>query len=74
VQHDKAIRQLERSEGRLIPEEFAYDNIPGLSNEVRQKVTRVRPHTLGQAPRIPGVTPAAIAVLDVCLSLTPEDV
>jgi tRNA uridine 5-carboxymethylaminomethyl modification enzyme len=74
VQQDKAIRHLERSEGRLIPEEFSYDNIPGLSNEVRQKLTRVRPNTLGQARRIPGVTPAAIAVLDVYLSLTPADV
>jgi tRNA uridine 5-carboxymethylaminomethyl modification enzyme len=74
VQQDKAIRQLEQSEGRLIPEAFAYDNIPGLSNEVRQKLTRVRPGTLGQARRIPGVTPAAIAVLDVYLSLAPANV
>jgi tRNA uridine 5-carboxymethylaminomethyl modification enzyme len=74
TQQDKAIRQLEHSEGRVIPETFAYDNIPGLSNEVRQKLTRVRPGTLGQARRIPGVTPAAIAVLDVYLSLAPANV
>jgi tRNA uridine 5-carboxymethylaminomethyl modification enzyme len=45
-----------------------------LSNEVWQKWTRVRPGTLGQARRIPGVTPAAIAVLDVYLSLAPANV
>ena len=56
------------SEGRQIPADFGYENIPGLSTEVRQKLTRVRPGTLGQAGRIPGVTPAAVAVLDVYLS------
>ena len=45
--------------------------IPGLSTEVKQKLARVRPETLGQAGRIPGVTPAAVAVLDVYLSLVP---
>ena len=69
LQQEKQIRQLEHAEGRQIPEAFTYEGIPGLSNEVRQKLTRVRPTTLGQARRIPGVTPAAIAVLDVYLSL-----
>jgi tRNA uridine 5-carboxymethylaminomethyl modification enzyme len=68
-QQDRQIKQLEGSGGRVIPEEFAYDGIPGLSTEVRQKLSRVRPLTLGQASRIPGVTPAAIAVLDVYLTL-----
>jgi tRNA uridine 5-carboxymethylaminomethyl modification enzyme len=43
--------------------------VPGLSNEASEKLGRVRPETLGQAGRIPGITPAAIAVLDVYLSL-----
>jgi tRNA uridine 5-carboxymethylaminomethyl modification enzyme len=68
-QQDRQIRRLVDSEGRLIPSEFSYEAIPGLSNEVRQKLTRVRPVTLGQAGRIPGITPAAVAVLDVYLSL-----
>jgi tRNA uridine 5-carboxymethylaminomethyl modification enzyme len=72
VQQEKAIRQLERSEDRHIPDGFEYQRIPGLSNEVRQKLSRVRPTTLGQARRIPGVTPAAVAVLDVYLSLAPS--
>ncbi len=69
AQQDRQIQQLKDSESRQIPEAFVYDGIPGLSNEVRQKLTRVRPATLGQAQRIPGVTPAAIAVLDIYLSL-----
>ena len=47
----------------------ALRGIPGLSREIRDKLERVRPATLGQAARIPGVTPAAIAVLDVYLSV-----
>ncbi len=70
VQQERQIRQLESGESRAIPEAFVYEGIPGLSNEVRQKLTRVRPTTLGQARRIPGVTPAAIAVLDVYLSMS----
>jgi tRNA uridine 5-carboxymethylaminomethyl modification enzyme len=44
--------------------------VPGLSREIQEKLERVRPVTLGQAARIPGVTPAAIAVLDIYLSLS----
>jgi tRNA uridine 5-carboxymethylaminomethyl modification enzyme len=69
AQQERQIRQLRESESRQIPTGFRYDGIPGLSNEVKQKLTRVRPETLGQAQRIPGVTPAAIAVLDIYLSL-----
>jgi tRNA uridine 5-carboxymethylaminomethyl modification enzyme len=57
------------SERRLIPEAFVYGSIPGLSREVGEKLARVRPATLGQAARIPGVTPAAVALLDVYLTL-----
>jgi tRNA uridine 5-carboxymethylaminomethyl modification enzyme len=69
AQQDRHVARLKDSELRQIPAEFAYD-IPGLSNEIRQKLTRVRPATLGQASRIPGVTPAAIAVLDVYLDIS----
>ena len=68
-QQERQVARLKDSERRAIPSGFAYDGIPGLSREVRQKLDRVRPETLGQAARIPGVTPAAIAVLDVYLSL-----
>ena len=68
-QQEKQIVRLKDSDRRVIPGSFEYDRIPGLSTEVRQKLGRVRPETLGQAGRIPGVTPAAVAVLDVYLSI-----
>ena len=69
AQQERQIDRLKDSERRQIPASFEFAGIPGLSTEVRQKLERVRPATLGQASRIPGVTPAAIAVLDVYLSL-----
>jgi len=68
-QQERQIERLKGSERRPIPEEFVFGGIPGLSREIRDKLDRVRPATLGQASRIPGVTPAAIAILDVYLSL-----
>jgi tRNA uridine 5-carboxymethylaminomethyl modification enzyme len=69
AQQERQIDRLRGAESRRIPAEFEFSQIPGLSTEVKQKLQRVRPETLGQAGRIPGVTPAAIAVLDVYLSL-----
>jgi tRNA uridine 5-carboxymethylaminomethyl modification enzyme len=69
AQQQRQMERLRSAEGRTIPVDFAYSDVPGLSTEIRQKLTRVRPATLGQAGRIPGVTPAAIAVLDVYLSI-----
>jgi tRNA uridine 5-carboxymethylaminomethyl modification enzyme len=69
AQQERQIDRLRDSEHRRIPHEFEFSGIPGLSTEVKQKLQRVRPATLGQAGRIPGVTPAAVAVLDVYLSL-----
>jgi tRNA uridine 5-carboxymethylaminomethyl modification enzyme len=69
AQQEKQVRDLQDSENRRIPNGFTYERIPGLSNEVRQKLIRVQPATLGQAGRIPGVTPAAVAVLDIYLTL-----
>jgi tRNA uridine 5-carboxymethylaminomethyl modification enzyme len=68
-QQSRHIERMRDSERRSIPEGFAYGTIPGLSREVGEKLERVRPSTLGQAGRIPGVTPAAVAILDVYLSL-----
>jgi tRNA uridine 5-carboxymethylaminomethyl modification enzyme len=61
--------KMQRSEGRLIPGAFLYKAVPGLSREVLDKLERVQPATLGQAARIPGVTPAAVSILDVYLSI-----
>ena len=56
-----------RQEETPLPANFDFNAVRGLSNEVRQKLTQVRPQTLGQAARIPGVTPAAISLLLVHL-------
>ncbi|HXP86802.1 MAG TPA: tRNA uridine-5-carboxymethylaminomethyl(34) synthesis enzyme MnmG [Bryobacteraceae bacterium] len=69
AQQHRQVERLKGAEERRIPSDFSYNDIPGLSIEVRQKLSRVRPVSLGQAGRIPGVTPAAIAVLDVYLRL-----
>jgi tRNA uridine 5-carboxymethylaminomethyl modification enzyme len=54
---------LQRDESLLIPESFAYSEIGGLSNELCGKLDRIRPRTLGQAGRIDGMTPAALALI-----------
>jgi tRNA uridine 5-carboxymethylaminomethyl modification enzyme len=69
TQQEKQMERLKDAERKSIPAEFEYRGIPGLSREVMDKLERVRPGTLGQAARIPGVTPAAIAILDVYVSL-----
>jgi len=68
-QQTRQIEHMKQSERRQIPGDFGFGGIPGLSREVQDKLERVRPGTLGQAARIPGVTPAAIAILDVYLSV-----
>ena len=58
-----AIERAHKTERRSIPHDFPFDRVPGLSREVVQRLSQVRPDTLGHALRIPGVTPAAVAVL-----------
>jgi tRNA uridine 5-carboxymethylaminomethyl modification enzyme len=72
---DQQRRQLDRLNGssaRPIPSNFVFLGVPGISREVGEKLTRVKPSTLGQAARIPGVTPAAISIIDVYLSVSRE--
>ncbi len=69
---DRQLEQVERSrklEGARIPAGFDFAALPGLTAEVREKLSRFRPDTLGQASRIPGVTPAAISVLSIYLKV-----
>ena len=66
-QQRRQIERMKRAEARQIPARFEYRGLPGLSNEVVEKMERVRPRTLGQASRIPGVTPAALTILDMHL-------
>jgi len=59
------IKKFEDLEKIRIPENFNYEDIPGLSNEIKEKLTLFRPRSLGQASRISGVTPVAISILMV---------
>jgi len=68
-QQTKAIERLKKSEQRTIPDWFDYAKVGGLSREMNEKLTRVRPRTLGQASRIPGVTPAAVSLINVFLEI-----
>jgi tRNA uridine 5-carboxymethylaminomethyl modification enzyme len=68
-QQRKAIDKLKKAEQRSIPAGFEYAGISGLSREMQETLTRVRPQTLGQASRIPGVTPAALSLLHVHLEV-----
>jgi tRNA uridine 5-carboxymethylaminomethyl modification enzyme len=61
------VARFHRTEGVSIPQDFDYAAVSGLTAEVREKLRKGRPMTLGQASRIPGVTPAGIAILSVCL-------
>jgi tRNA uridine 5-carboxymethylaminomethyl modification enzyme len=62
-----SVERHRRQENRPIPESFVFQGIPGLSRETVERLTAVRPATLGQASRVPGVTPAAVAVIAVYL-------
>jgi tRNA uridine 5-carboxymethylaminomethyl modification enzyme len=62
-----SVERQRRQEDRTIPGTFRFHGVPGLSREVIERLTVVRPETLGQASRIPGVTPAAVAVIGAYL-------
>lgn len=68
-QQRRSIDKLKRAEHRVIPASFHYRGISGLSREVQEKLDRVRPNTIGQASRIPGVTPAALTLLNVLVEV-----
>ncbi len=70
---DRQLEQIEQSkklESTRIPEELDYAAVKNLTTEVREKLTKNRPETLGQASRIPGVTPAAISILSIALKFS----
>jgi len=64
-QQRRSMTKLRKAEGRVIPAWFDYSAVSGLSREMKETLQRVRPHTLGQASRIAGVTPAAVSLLHV---------
>ena len=68
-QQQKSIERLKKSEQRSIPAWFDYAAVSGLSREMQEKLQRVRPQTIGQASRIPGVTPAAVSLVNVYIEI-----
>jgi tRNA uridine 5-carboxymethylaminomethyl modification enzyme len=69
AQQEKAMARLRKDEGRGIPDWFDYNACSGLSREMVQRLTRVRPSTLGQASRMSGVTPAAVSLIQTFLEI-----
>jgi len=69
AQQEKQIERMKRAEQRHIPDWFDYGKVSGLSREVVEKFTKVRPVTLGQALRIPGITPAAVSLVNVYIEI-----
>jgi tRNA uridine 5-carboxymethylaminomethyl modification enzyme len=61
--HAAEVSRARAQETRAIPVQFEYRGIPGLSREVVERLTAIRPETIGQAARVPGVTPAAVAIV-----------
>jgi tRNA uridine 5-carboxymethylaminomethyl modification enzyme len=68
-QQKKSIEKLKAAEALAIPDWIEYSAISGLSREMRETLERVRPVTIGQASRIPGVTPAALSLVHVSIRL-----
>jgi tRNA uridine 5-carboxymethylaminomethyl modification enzyme len=69
LQQNRAIERLKKAEQRTIPTWFDYRSISGLSREMQEKLTKIRPHTLAHASRIPGVTPAAVSLVNVYIEI-----
>lgn len=68
ARQDRMIREVARHEKTLIPDDFCYDVLTGLTLEAREKLSRIRPLNLGQAGRIPGVSPSDLAQLSIALA------
>jgi tRNA uridine 5-carboxymethylaminomethyl modification enzyme len=78
LRQEQCVARAQTSERRRIPPEFPFHRVPGLSREMVQRFSETKPETLGQAQRIPGVTPAAVAVVGAYLDrfvvkLGPQD-
>ena len=67
AREQRAIREVERHEQVLIPTDFVYEDIPTMTLESREKLTKIRPRTLAQAGRIPGVSPSDLAQLSLAV-------
>jgi tRNA uridine 5-carboxymethylaminomethyl modification enzyme len=68
-QQERAIERLKKAEQRSIPDWFDYQSVSGLSREMQETLIKIRPRTLGHASRIPGVTPAAVSLVNVYIEI-----
>jgi tRNA uridine 5-carboxymethylaminomethyl modification enzyme len=68
-QQSRAIDRLKKAEQRHIPDWFNYKSVSGLSREMQEKLTKIRPRTIAHASRIPGVTPAAVSLVNVYIEI-----
>ena len=68
ARQDRMIREVARHENTPIPEDFRYEGLTGLTLEAREKLSRIRPRNLGQAGRVPGVSPSDLAQLSIALA------
>ena len=69
LQQQRAMERMKKSEQRSIPGWFDYHTVSGLSREMQEKLSHVQPRTLAQASRIPGVTPAAVSLVNVFIEI-----
>jgi tRNA uridine 5-carboxymethylaminomethyl modification enzyme len=69
VQQQRSIERLKKAEQHTIPLWFDYGSVSGLSREMQEKLIKIRPRTLGHASRIPGVTPAAVSLVQVYIEI-----
>ncbi len=68
-QQQRAMERLKKSEQRSIPDWFDYGSVSGLSREMQEKLSKIQPRTIGHASRIPGVTPAAVSLVNVYIEI-----
>jgi tRNA uridine 5-carboxymethylaminomethyl modification enzyme len=69
LQQQRAIDRLKKAEQRFIPEWFNYGLVSGLSREMQEKLLKIRPRTIAHASRIPGVTPAAVSLVNIYIDI-----
>jgi tRNA uridine 5-carboxymethylaminomethyl modification enzyme len=69
VSQENLVARMAKAAERNIPQSLVYSQLPGLSNEMVERLNRVKPRTIGQAMRIPGITPAALSLLTIHVEL-----
>ena len=66
---EKEIARMKKIEKEKIPDNIDFNQVPGLTREAREQLTKLKPKTIGQAKRLPGITPAAVVNLHIYLNI-----